>query len=59
MQKVTTETQIGGTLFVVTAETSPAATETLEKKLERLICQYCSSAKDYKIGNGSGDVSMQ
>ena len=37
-KKTVTETQIGNTLFIVTAECSPTAKETIEKKLERLIC---------------------
>ena len=46
-KKTVTETQIGNTLFIVTSECSPAATETIEKKLERLICRHFSSAKSY------------
>lgn len=46
-KKTVTETQIGNTLFIVTSECSPTATETIEKKLERLICRRYSSAKSY------------
>jgi len=46
-KKTVTETKIGNTLFIVTSECSPDATETLEKKLERLICRRFSSAKSY------------
>ena len=46
-QKTVTETQIGNTLFIVTSVCSPTATETIEKKLERLICRHFSSAKSY------------
>ena len=42
-----TETQVGNALIIVTAECSPTATETIEKKLERLICRYFSDAKSY------------
>ncbi len=40
--KTVTETRIGNTLFIVTSECSPTATETIEKKLERLICRHFS-----------------
>ena len=43
-KKTVTETQIGNTLFIVTAECSPTAKETIEKKLERLICRHFSDA---------------
>lgn len=46
-KKTVTETQIGNTLFIVTSECSPTATETIEKKLERLICRHFPSAKNY------------
>ena len=46
-KKTVTETQIGNTLYIVTSECSPAATETIEKKLERLICQHFSDAQCY------------
>ena len=39
-KKTITEMQIGNTLFIVTSECSPAATETIEKKLERLIYRH-------------------
>jgi len=49
MQKKTvTETQIGNTLFIVTAECCPTATETIEKKLERLICRRFSDTNNYQ-----------
>lgn len=45
-KKVTvTETQVGNALIIVTAECSPTATETIEKKLERLISRHLSDAK--------------
>ena len=40
--KTVTETRIGKTLYIVTAECSPTATETVEKKLERLILRHVS-----------------
>ena len=46
-KKTVTEMQIGNTLFIITSECSPTATETIEKKLERLICRHYSSAKSY------------
>ena len=47
-QITVTETQIGNTLFIVTSECSPDATETIEKKLERLICRHFSDTKSYR-----------
>ncbi len=47
MQPITTETKIEGKLYLVTAECSPTATETVEKKLERLICRHVSDTKSY------------
>ena len=46
-KKTVTETQIGNTLFIVTSECSTSATETIEKKLERLICRRFHSSKSY------------
>ena len=49
MEKITvTETQIGSTLYIVTAECSPSATETVEQKLERLICRHFSDTNSYQ-----------
>ena len=45
--KTVIETQIGRTLYIVTSEYSPRATETLEKKLERLMRRHISDAKSY------------
>ena len=42
-----TEKQIGRTVYLVTSECSPNATETVEKKLERLICRRVSDTKSY------------
>lgn len=44
----TTETKIGGKLYLVTGGCSPNATETVEKKLERLICRHTSDTKSYQ-----------
>jgi len=44
----TTETKIGATLYIVKTECSPAATETVEKKLERMICRHVSDTESYQ-----------
>jgi hypothetical protein len=44
MKEHITEVKIGNTLFIVTAKCSPTATETVEKKLERLICRHVSNS---------------
>ena len=49
MEQITTETIIGGKVYCVTAECSPTATETVEKKLERLICRHVSDTVSYQI----------
>lgn len=51
-KKTVTETKIGNTLFIVTSECSPTATETIEKKLERLICRHFSDTKSYPLERG-------
>ena len=38
--KRVSEMRIGNTTYIVTAECSPTATETVEKKLERLILRH-------------------
>ena len=38
------EIRIGNTTYIVTAECSPTATETVEKKLERLILRHAADA---------------
>ena len=43
--KTVTETKIGNVTYIVTSECSPTATETLEKKLERLILRHISDKK--------------
>ena len=50
-RKTVTETHIGNTLFVVTSECSPNATEAVEKKLERMICRHFSDTKSYQTHN--------
>ncbi|GHU36045.1 hypothetical protein FACS1894105_05760 [Clostridia bacterium] len=37
-----TQTQIGKTLYTVSSECSPTATETVEQKMKRLICRHIS-----------------
>ena len=44
---IITEKQIGRTVYFVKSECSPSATETVEQKLERLICRRFSDAKSY------------
>ena len=48
MTTVKTEIKIKGTLYCVISECSPAATETVEKKLERLICRHVSDTESYQ-----------
>ncbi|GHU53414.1 hypothetical protein FACS1894132_05490 [Clostridia bacterium] len=43
-----TETQIGKTTYIVTSECSSTASETLEKKLERLILRHVSDTESYQ-----------
>ena len=42
--KRVSEMRIGNTPYIVTAECSPTATETVEKKLERLILRHVADA---------------
>ncbi len=46
--KAVTEIPIGNTLFVVRAECSPNATETVDEKLERMILRRISDTKSYQ-----------
>ena len=48
MEPVTTETKINGKLYIVTAECSPTAIETVEKKVKRLIFRHLSDTKSYQ-----------
>ena len=43
-----TETKIGNTRYIVTAECSPNATETIEQKLERIILRNVADTKKYQ-----------
>ena len=43
--KTVTETHIGNVTYIVTSECSPTATETLEKKLERMTLRHVSHTK--------------
>lgn len=45
MEQKKSEIRVGKTLFIVTAECSPTATETIEQKLKKLINQHASGAK--------------
>ncbi len=55
METVTTH-RIGGKLYFVTSKCSPAATETIEKKLERLILRHISDKKSYQ---SSDDIPLE
>ena len=46
--KRVSEIRIGNTTYIVTAECSPTATETVEKKLERLILRHFSDTKRFQ-----------
>ena len=46
--KRVSEMRIGNTTYIVTAECSPTATETVEKKLERLILRHVSDTKRFQ-----------
>ena len=48
MNENTTEKRIDNTIFIVTSACSNDATETVEQKLERLICRHVSDAKCYQ-----------
>ncbi len=48
MEPITTETIISGKVYCVTAECSSTATETVKKKLERLICRHVSDTESYQ-----------
>ncbi len=45
MEQKKTEIRVGKTIFIVTAECSPTATETIEQKLKKLINQHASRAR--------------
>jgi hypothetical protein len=49
--------QLGDTLFIVTAEYSSTAKETLKKKLERLIMSHVADAKSCQ-NNGENQLAM-
>ena len=56
-KQTVTETRFGNTLIIVTREYNPNATETIEKKLERLILRHASDLKSYQDDN-SNDVAL-
>ncbi|HMM01141.1 MAG: hypothetical protein PHY64_06035 [Eubacteriales bacterium] len=61
MEHSTTEIVVGKTLFIVTAECSPAATETLEQKLKKLIIQHIPDVRkvNSKLSdNAAGQLAM-
>jgi hypothetical protein len=45
MEQATTEIKVGKTLFIVTAEYSPTATETVEQKLKKMIIQHIPNVR--------------
>ena len=45
MEQKKTEIRVGKTIFIVTAECSLTATETIEQKLKKLINQHASRAR--------------
>lgn len=45
MQKNKREKKIGNTLFIITTECSPEATETVEQKLTRILSRHVSGAE--------------
>jgi len=49
--QVLTEKRIGNKLFHIVSECSSSAKETVEQKLERLICRHASDAKSYPTYN--------
>ena len=55
MNPTVTETKIGNTLYIVSAECSPTAKETLEEKLERIISRNIAdvlpSSNDYQLNS--------
>ena len=59
--KRVSEIRIGNTTYIVTAECSPTATETVEKKLERLILRHVADAVKFqnKVENTFAKCSDQ
>ena len=55
--KRVSEIRIGNTTYIVTAECSPTATETVEKKLERLILRHFSDTKRFQ-NKGENQFAM-
>lgn len=61
MEHATTEIMVGKTLFIVTAECSPTATETIEQKLKKLIIQHIPDLRKFNnklSDNGIGQLAM-
>ena len=58
MEQKKTEIRVGKTIFIVTAECSLTATETIEQKLKKLINQHASGARK-GIRKSSGDGNNQ
>ena len=53
MKENITDIKIGNTLFIVTSECSPTATETIENKLERLLSRHFSDTISYQPKHGN------
>ena len=49
--KTVTEIRIGRTLYIVTSECSPNATETVEEKLERLILRHVADVEKFQMAD--------
>ena len=49
--KTVTEIRIGRTLYIVTSECSPNATETVEEKLERLILRHVADVEKFQTAD--------
>ena len=47
MMPFISEKKIGNTVFTVTSECSPTATETVEQKLERIICRHAAEIRNH------------
>ena len=61
MNPTITETKIGNTLYIVSAECSPNAKETLEQKLERILSRHVSdivSSTNTQLGVSEKSLAM-
>ena len=61
MEQKKTEIRVGKTIFIVTAECSPTATETIEQKLKKLINQHTSGDGEFSrklLDDGNNQLAM-